>query len=305
MPLNHLGSIPLLLAIADARSLAGAAHRLGLSPSAVSKGLTRLERDMGTRLVSRDTHHLALTENGARLYERFQAIAQQIEQAEYEMVESRTALRGRLRVQLPIAFGRRIVLPHLPRFVADYPHLGVDVEMSDRMIDLSKERVDVSVRFHDVGGSRLVARRLCTVRYVPCAAPSYLSAHGTPASPNDLDAHRCLNYFIPQARRSRDWQFVDEGGRFTKSISGQLNFNNLESLLESALKGLGIVMMPTFLVADAVRAGHLRVVLDRFIAPGEEVYAVCMPHEAASPKVKAFVAFLRSTLSAEVLRDEL
>jgi DNA-binding transcriptional LysR family regulator len=99
MPLTHLRSIPLLIAIADTRSLAGAAHRLGMSPSAVSKGLTRLERDVGTRLVSRNTHHLALTANGARLYERFSAIAQQLEQAQNEMLESRTALRGRLRVQ--------------------------------------------------------------------------------------------------------------------------------------------------------------------------------------------------------------
>jgi LysR family transcriptional regulator for bpeEF and oprC len=181
----------------------------------------------------------------------------------------------------------------------------VDIEMSDRVIDLSKERVDVSVRFRDVGGARLVARRLCTVRYVPCASPSYLAAHGTPATPEDLDRHRCLNYFIPQATRSRDWQFADKGERFAKTINGPLNFNNLESLLESALKGLGVVMMPTFLAADAVRAGKLRVILNRYIAPGEQVYAVCLPHEAASPKVKAFIAFLRSTLSAEVLRDEL
>lgn len=305
MPLTHLGSIRLLLAIADTRSLAGAANRLGLSPSAVSKGLTRLERDMGARLVSRNTHHLALTQDGALLYERFLAIANQIEQAENEMVVARTALRGRLRMQLPTAFGRRIVLPELPRFVHDYPRLGLDVEMSDRVIDLSKERVHVSVRFREVGGDRLVARKLCTVRYVPCAAPSYLAAHGTPATPDDLEGHRCLNYFIPQATRSRDWQFMDRGERFAKAINGPLNFNNLESLLDSAVKGLGIVMLPTFVAAPALRDGTLRLILARYIAPGEQVYAVCLPHEAASPKVKAFIAFLRSTLSNEALSDDI
>jgi LysR family transcriptional regulator, regulator for bpeEF and oprC len=193
----------------------------------------------------------------------------------------------------------------VPRFVADYPRLGVDIEMSDRVVDLSKERVDVSVRFSDVGGARLVARKLCTVRYVACAAPAYLAAHGTPTTPDELDRHRCLNYFIPQATRPRDWQFVDRGERFSKKINGPLNFNNLESLLESAVRGLGIVMMPTFLIWDAMRSGKLRVILHAYTAPGEQVYAVCLPHEAASPKVKAFIAFLRSTLSAEALRDDL
>jgi LysR family transcriptional regulator for bpeEF and oprC len=306
MPITHLGSIPLLIAIADAKSLAAAAHRLSLSPSAVSKALARLERDVGTRLVSRNTHHLALTENGARLYEHFRRIAAEIEQSEMEVLESRTAVSGRIRVQLPTAFGRKIALPQLARFVRDYPNLGVDIEMSDRIIDLSKERVDVSVRFNDVGGPRLVARKLCTIRYVPCASPAYLEQRGgEPRTPDDLDRHRCLNYFIPQARRPRDWQFMDKGERFSKPISGPLNFNNLESLLEAAIAGLGIVMMPTFLVADAVRSGRMRVILRDYIAPGEQVYAVCLPHEAASPRVKAFTAFLRSAITAEVLCDDL
>ena len=306
MPITHLGSIPLLIAIADAKSMAAAAVRLSLSPSAVSKALARLERDIGTRLVSRNTHHLALTENGARLYEHFRRIAAEIEQAEIEVVESRTAVRGRIRVQLPVAFGRKIILPQLARFVRDYPNLGVDVEMSDRIIDLSKERVDVSVRFDDVGAPRVVARKLCTIRYVPCASPAYLAEHGPePKTPDDLDRHQCLNYFIPQASRPRDWRFIDSGERFSKAINGPLNFNNLESLLESAMAGLGIVMMPTFLLADAVRSGKMRVILRDYIAPGEQVYAVCLPHEAASPRVKAFTAFLRSAITTDVLCDEI
>ena len=306
MPITHLGSIRLLIAIADAKSLAAAAQRLSLSPSAVSKALARLERDVGTRLVSRNTHYLALTENGARVYERFRRIASELEQSEMEVLDSRTAVSGRIRVQLPTAFGRKIALPKLAQFVRDYPNLGVDIEMSDRIIDLSKERVDISVRFHDVGGTRLVALKLCTIRYVPCASPAYLDAHGgEPGTPDDLDRHRCLNYFMPQARRARDWQFMDRGERFSKAINGPLNFNNLESLLESAIAGLGVVMLPTFLVADAVRSGRMRVILRDYIAPGEQAYAVCLPHEATSPRVRAFIAFLRSAITTEVLCDDL
>lgn len=305
MSITNLGSVTLLIAIAEAKSLAAAAHRLGLSPSAVSKALTRLERDFGTRLVARNTHHLALTEDGARLFDHFRRIAAQIEQAESDVVESRTSLRGRLRVQLPTAFGRKVVVPALGRFLRDYPNLGVNIEMSDRLIDLSQERVDISVRFSDIGGARLVASKLCTVRYVACASPAYLAAHPEPVTPEDLDRHRCLNYFNLHTGRLRDWQFADRGERFAKAISGPLNFNNSESLLDAAIAGLGIVMVATFLAAEPVRAGRLRIILRDYIAPGQDFYAVCLPHEATSPRVKAFTAFLRSTISNEAIGDQI
>lgn len=303
--IRELGLIKVLIAVGGTKSMTNAARVLGLSPSAVSKAVSRLEAAIGTRLVLRTSRRVALTDNGLRLYERFCHIMEELEQAESDVAVSRTSLRGRLKIQMPIAFGRRILLPALWRFASEYPHVELNVELSDRVSDLSEERLDVAVRIGDVGDARLVARKLCTLRYVVCGSPAYLAANPEPRTPEDLVRHRCLAYYNPHTGRYRDWNFCKRGTTSSKTVHGTLNFNNTESLLDAAIAGLGLVAVSTFVAEEAVRAGKLRTVLDDYLCAGKDVFAVCLPHHATVPRVKALMKCLEIAIPTDPLWDRI
>jgi len=305
MLLKSLGTVGVLIAVAETRSLTIAGMRLGLSPSAVSKSLTRLEQEVGTRLVARSTRCVSLTDSGIRLYERFKRIAAEMEQIESDVTTTRSLYKGRLKVQLPIAFGRKVIVPSIGRFMETYPNLTVDVELDDRASDLSAERIDLAVRVGEVADTRLVVRKLCTLRYVVCAAPSYLAANPEPKTPEDLEKHRCLAYFWPHTGRYRDWRFSVRDKQVTMAPKGYLNFNNTESLLDAAVAGLGVIMVSTFVAAHAVRTGKLQVLLKQYTGPGTDVYAVSLPHMATTARVKAFLRFLQSVVPSDPLWDQI
>ena len=290
--MKNLNSIKLVVALAEARSFTIAAHRLGLSPSAISKAVERLERELGERLFNRTTRRVALTESGAALYERFRRVLAEIDDAENEIARTRNVPRGRLHIQMPINFGRKVIVPSLPSFALRYPEVVTDVELSDWIPDMVEEHIDVAIRIGEIADSRLIARKLFSLRYVTCASPAYLETHGEPRVPADLDEHSCLAFFDPRLGKYRDWLFGERGEHLVKPVSGRLNYNDTESLVEAAIAGAGIVTVSTFIVADAIRAGRLRVILKNFISKGPVAYAVYLPHSTASPRVKAFVDFL-------------
>ncbi len=305
MSFRSLDSVPVLIAVAEAQSLTKAAARLGVSPSAVSKSISKLEKELGARLVTRSTRRVTLTDGGSRLYERFRRIAAEIDQIDSDLATTLTTFKGRLKIQLPIAFGRRVIVPYLGRFIDNYPNLSLDIELSDRITDLHSEHIDLAVQIGEVSDAALVARRICTLRYVACASPSYLARHPEPAVPADLANHRCLCYFNPQTGRYRDWHFHMGDRDVVYTPKGYVNFNNTESLLDSAISGLGVIMVSTFVAAHAVRAGKLTVLLKPFMAPGRDVFAVTMPHMASTARVKAFVSFLQSVVPLDPLWDHI
>ncbi len=282
--------------VAETRSFTAAGTRLGLSPSAVSKAIARLEERMGARLLYRNTRKVSLTDEGKALFERGRQILSEMEDLESVLSRRRAKPRGRLRVQMPTAFGRRVIMPLMAQFAEQNRELVIDVELSDRIPDLAEEGLDATVRSGDLRDSRLIARKLCDVKYVSVASPAYIAKHGEPLIPADLDKHRCLGSYTPHTHRYRDWNFISQVGVLAKPMHGQLNVNSAEALLDAAILGVGIATIATFLAAEPIRRGLLRVLLKDYMPPGPTVWVV-YPERAFLPlRVQAFVDFLTNRI---------
>ncbi len=294
---DSIQGISVFVRVTEAKSFTEAARRLGISPSGASKAITRLEDRLGVRLVHRTTRSVSLTDDGTAFYERCRQILAELEDAETALTRRRIKPRGRLRVQMPVGFGWRIVVPLLAQFVELNPELVVDAELSDRVPDLADEGLDAVIRIGDLGDTRLIARRLCDLRFVTVASPDYLRRYGEPKTPDDLKRHRCLVYYVPQTNRYREWNFMSNGVRFSRSLSGSLNINNAQALLDAAIGGAGIANVATFIAHDAVRAGLLHVVLRDYVSVGPMVSLVYLERRHLSPRVQAFVDFLTSRIA--------
>lgn len=229
-----------------------------MSPSGVSKVLARLEERLGVRLMNRTTRNVSLTADGDAFFERCRQILSELEEAESAVTGRVTTLQGRFRLQTPVAFGRKIVIPLLAQFVKANKGLVVDVELSDRVPDLAEEGLDAVVHIGDVQSSSVMVRKLCNLRYVTVASPDYLAQYGEPMTPDDLQRHSCLAYYVPHTNRYRDWHFDVEGQHLSKAISGALNINSAEGLLDAVLAGAGIATISTFIAADAVKSSQVR-----------------------------------------------
>ncbi len=297
--LDNLGAIATFVRLAETFSFKATAQQLGMSGPAVSKAIARLEAHLGTRLFHRTTRRVSLTDDGQAFLERCRRILEDVREAEELLTSRRLTPRGRLRVQMPLGFGRHVVLPMLPGFLARYPDLAVDVDLSDRIVDFADEGLDVAVRIGELPDSRLIARRIYDIRFVTCASPAYLARHGTPRKPEDLARHRCLAYWMPQLAQHREWPFAHRGVRFAYAPSGKLNVNNSEALVDAAVRGEGIVSVATFLAADAFKAGKLKVVLREFVTMGPPVSVVYLPSRHLSARVRAFLDFLAAVVPEE------
>jgi LysR family transcriptional regulator for bpeEF and oprC len=303
--MQNLNTLSVFVKVAEVRSFTEAATLLGLTASGVSKSISRFEKELGVRLFHRTTRAVTLTNDGMSFYERCRHILMEINDAENSLNRTRATLHGRLRVHMPVGFGRRVIVPELVRFIELHPELTVDAELSDRIIDLGYEAFDAAVHIGDIGeDARVIARKLCNLRFVACAAPAYLEKHGEPASPDDLVHHHCLAYAIPQVNRYREWQFEKDGARFAKTVFGRLNLNNAESLLEAAVAGAGIAMISNFIAADSIRSGKLKCILTDYVTTGPVVSAVYLPSKHLSPKVRAFVDFLDDIVAGALVQME-
>jgi LysR family transcriptional regulator for bpeEF and oprC len=294
---ENLNAVRVFAKVAETRSFTDAAKHLGLTASAVSKAITRLEADLGVQLLHRTTRSVGLTTEGLLFFERCQQILADVEEAENALSRAQSAPRGHLRVHMPVGFGRRVIVPALSRFIQRYPGVVVDAELSDRMVDLAYEGIDVAVHIGEPADVRLVARKLCNLRFVACASPDYLARRGEPKTPDDLDGHDCLAYVLMHTGRYREWQFVKDGKTFAKTLSGRLNLNNSDSLLEAAIAGLGIVMISNFIAAEALRSQKLQAVLTEYVAVGPQVSAIYRASKNLSPRVRVFIDFLSELIN--------
>ncbi|CAN5122809.1 LysR family transcriptional regulator [soil metagenome] len=301
--MRDLNSLVVFVRVAEQRSFTEAARLLGLTASAVSKAITRLEAEMGVKLLHRTTRSVNLTAEGTNFLDRCRSILTEVDEAEAALGRTRSSPQGRLRVQMPVGFGRRVVVPALPAFSAQYPGITVDAELSDRIADVAYEALDAAIVIGPIGDTRLIARRLCDLHFIAVASPDYLDRHGRPAAPDDLDIHHCLAYVVPQFARYRDWLFERNGEVIVKSVSGHFNVNNAESLLEAAVSGQGIVMLSTFITAEAVRRGELEFVLPDWSTRGPQVSLVYLPSRHVSARVRAFIDFMTALLPADLPWD--
>jgi LysR family transcriptional regulator for bpeEF and oprC len=290
--MRDLNNLSVFVKVAELRNLSEAARHLGITASAVSKAITRFEAELKVKLFTRSTRAIHLTGDGALFHERCKAILAQLDDAELALGQSQGAPRGMVRVQMPVGFGGRIILPALDEFRRRYPEVAFDIELSNRIVDMAFERIDVCVVLGAPADERVVAKKLCDVRHVACASPAYLERFGTPLHPDDLDHHHCLAYVVPHAGY-REWKFARDGRHFSKQVSGKVNFNHGESLLDAAIAGEGIAMLTTYFTDEAVRAGQLRVVLEDWVAPAPAIYLAFLPNRNLSPRIRAFIDFLQ------------
>lgn len=289
-----LNGLRVLVCVAQTHSFTAAARQLELTPSAVSKAISRIETDLGVRLLHRTTRSIDLTPEGANFIDRCRQVLTDIDEAVDALGSNSLAPQGRLRVQVPVGIGRHVVVPALLQFSDSYPDMVIDVEVSDRMADVVLEGLDLVVTIGPPADASLVARRLCSLRYVACASPSYIEAHGEPGTPEDLMRHHCLAYVLPQTRHYRDWVFMRDGQTHVVSPSGKVNVNHAESLLNFAIAGAGIAMLSSFITAAARRSGALRTVLNDYQGIGPDLYLAYPRNRNQSARVRVFADFLEA-----------
>lgn len=288
---DRFAAIEAFVRVAESQSFSAAARRLRASKSAVSRNVSRLETELGVRLFHRTTRSLTLTEAGRGYFERAIRILTDLEEANLAVSQLQSAPRGRLRVSAPMSFGFLHLALALPDFLARYPEVTVDLSMNDRFVDLIDEGFDVAVRIGAMDDSSLIARKLAPIRRVVCAGPAYLQARGVPLSPDDLKGHECL--FNSNIALSQEWRFTARDGKpWPVEVKGRLSANNGDALRVAALKGLGLVNIPTFIAGGDLKAGTLVSVLDEFISQDVTMNAVYPHSRHLSPKVRAFVDFL-------------
>ena len=266
-----------------------AARALGLTPSAVSKSISRLEDRLGVRLLNRTTRSLTTTPEGDTFLDRSRRILADIEEAEQEITRFRSAPRGLLRLHVSVAFGLHQLPPVLPKFMQRYPEVQLDIMMGDREPDFAEEGIDLAVRSGDVADESLIARRICLMERVICAAPSYLKKHGVPRTPDDLLQHNC----ILVSTHPPVWPFdAPEGTRGVK-VRGNVTANNAETAVQLAILGLGVIRLGDLLVGDPLRRKQLVPLLANahHVEP-VPIHAMYLPGRHRSPKVAAMVDFL-------------
>lgn len=268
-----------------------AARDLGLTPSALSKLVTRLEDRLGARLLHRTTRRLQLTVEGEAFYARVRPILTAMDEAEAEVAQAGSSPRGRLRLHSGSAFGMHQLTPAIPLFQERHPEVELDITISDRPLAGMEENIDLAIRIGPLDESSMVARRICNLQRVICAAPAYLERCGTPRTPDDLQRHNCLSItMLPALRR---WPFDTDDGIRVVHVVGNVSANNAETVLQLAVAGVGITRLTDVIVGDAIRSGKLVPILtDWHHVEPVPLFATYPSGRNLSPKVRAMVDFL-------------
>jgi DNA-binding transcriptional LysR family regulator len=296
--MRDLSGIAVFAAVVETGSFTAAAKKLGQSKSAVSKQVTKLERRLGAQLLARTTRKLSLTEVGAAFYERCERIVAEAEEAELAVTHLQDAPRGRLRVSAPLSFGIAHLAGALPEFMAAHREVTVDIDFSDRRVDIVDEGFDLAIRIGRLEDSSLIAKRIAVTRRLVMAAPGYWKERGTPNHPRDLETHDCLTYSYLSAPNT--WPFRNpENPReeIIVRVKGTMNANNGNALAAAAAAGLGVIMTPTFICADHIRSGALIPALAAFEPEPLGIHALYPPNRHLSAKVRAFIDFLTARFS--------
>lgn len=288
--------------VMDGGSFTAAAGHMGITKAQVSRLVSLLEDRLQTKLLHRTTRRIAATSVGERYAEQCKAILDLVAQAEGEASGAAHALSGRLRVMSMAAFGNRYVTPLVSRFCAEHPRVTVEYSASQNPPDLLAEGVDVSVYLAQaLPDSALVARKLGRMFSVLCAAPAYLARHGTPQAPGDLARHTCLR--LVNSSFSSRWELDCGGQHVILEPEGPLIGNTTEVLLDSALGGLGIVLLPAYSVVDDLRRGRLAQVLPAWRSPEIGIFALQPSGRFVDAKTRAWITLLKEELPAAIARD--
>ncbi|WP_097084038.1 MULTISPECIES: LysR family transcriptional regulator [unclassified Pseudomonas] len=291
--MNPYEDMRLFTQVLDAGSFTAAAHQLGASKQWVSRRVMALEARLGVRLLNRSTRRLAVTPLGQAYYDAALRLLADLEQVEQSITGAAGAVQGTLRVSAPLSFAVEHLSPLLPAFLQAYPQVSVELELSDRNVDLLAEGFDLALRIGALEDSSLVARGIADIERVWCASPIYLAEYGLPATPAELERHRCLPY---GHGGDETWHFERGGKVLNHRVTGRLRANNGEVLREAAAAGLGIAHLPLFIVASALSDGRLVRVLDDWRPSPLRLSALYPRHRQSAIAVQALVTYLQQAL---------
>ena len=288
--MDQLPAMRVFARVAERGSFGKAADELDISRAAASGHVAALEKHLGVRLLNRTTRRVSLTAEGADYLRRCRRILDEIQDAEETLRGARSRPQGLLRVDVPVAFGRYLLLPALPEFTRRYPAIDLDIRLNDRIVDLVAERVDVALRVGNLQQSGLVARRVAQINLVTCASPTYLADHGEPQTPDDLRQHRLLAT-TPAGGGTPDWSYPAPYTSRRLKLHFAMQFNAAEAPVIAAAAGLGITRTVDLLVAEYISRGELKLILNDFVVPGPQMSLVYPSSGHQSPKVRVFSDF--------------
>lgn len=299
-PLENLTDMAVFACVVDAGSFSAAARLLGVTPSAVSRQVARLEAALHVRLLERSTRKLRLTEAGSAAYSRCQTLVAAAREVMALSDTQSATPSGLVRISMPKAFGRQVIHPLMPAFLARYPEVDVQLIITDRVVDLFEEAVDLAIRLTDAPPPGLAGRPLMPVLHRVCASPSYLRTHGTPLHPRDLAQHSCL--YLGEDERDRHWRFRQGGDEVMVRVSGRYVANHSEVRLDGALQHLGLASLPDFTTRQALASGQLVLVLDDWTHVTDyagTAWLLYPPNRYLAPKLRVWIDFVVAGLAAD------
>jgi DNA-binding transcriptional LysR family regulator len=290
--------LAIFVRVVELGSLSAAGRDMRLSAAVVSNRIARLEKDVGTRLLNRTTRHVSLTEDGSRYYEHCVVILNELEQAESALDAITAEPRGPIKVTVPTVFGRLHIAPHIPQFVEKHPQMQVRLHLTDMLVDLIQERIDLAIRIAELSDSTAIVRKLANNRRLIVAAPEYLERRGTPQVPEDLLDHNCLLLRFPGSKQYR-WTLKGPDGPITLRVSGNMDCNSGEALRDWCLAGHGLALKSLWEVVDDLNDGRLVPVLTDYPPPSHGIYAPYPHSQHAPPRVRVFIDFLAEVFGAK------
>jgi DNA-binding transcriptional LysR family regulator len=301
--MDRFAHMQIFVGVVETGSISAAAERLNLAKSAVSRRLAELEAHLGVSLIQRTTRRLNLTDSGRAYYARCVAILADVEEAESDVSQAHGALKGRLKLALPLSFGLLHLAPLIQDFMTQHPDVRFELDFNDRQIDLMQEGFDLAIRIATLADSSLIARRLAPIRHVVCASPGYLARHGTPHTAADLAQHDCLAY--SNVRDPGLWSYRGPDGQPGQvRVPVRLAASSGEFLIRAAIAGEGLVQLPTFYVHEALLTGQLTQLLADHTWPELSAYAVYPPTRHLSSRARVLIDFLAERLAGEPYWDQ-
>jgi DNA-binding transcriptional LysR family regulator len=285
--MDRFDAMQAFVAVADSQGFAPAARKLGLSPSAVTRLVAALEDRLGARLLQRTTRSVTLTDVGTRYLERAKRILADVEEAETSAEGERVRPSGRLVVSAPNGFGRLHVSPLMSRYLARYPEVSAELRLTDRMVNLVEEGVDLAVRIGHLADSTLVARHIGEMRRIMVASPAYLKQRGEPDTLEAIASHDTIQFAA--AMVAPEWRLVGEGHEVRLSITPRFVTNSSDAAIQYAAQGGGLTRVLAYQAAEAIKAGHLKIVLAKFEPPPLPIHLVYPTSRLLSAKVRAFI----------------
>jgi LysR family transcriptional regulator for bpeEF and oprC len=290
--MDRLQAMEVFTRVVEVSSFTKAADNLNLPRATVTNTIQALEAHLGVKLLHRTTRRVNVTEDGAAYYERCVRILAEIEETEGAFTHARITPKGRLRVDMPGAIGKMILLPSLSEFRERYPDIELMLGMSDRPIDLIQEGVDCVIRAGSLPDSNMIARRIGSMKMMQVASPEYLARYGEPETIADLERHVCVNYFSSRTGKNIDVSFIVDGQSVSVPVTGMVSVNDAEAYVTAGLMGLGIIQPPRFMVRELLAAGALREILPHLQSEAIPISVMYPQNRHLSQKVRVFVDWI-------------